>query len=108
MIQHRAAHFVLNKPWRCNHKDSTTEMLLTLNWPSLEKHRKQSHLILLFKLLNNMIHIPTEHLPVPSPLTNTRSNHNQKLLQLFAKTNYYQNSFYQGRSKTGIILKLRT
>ena len=35
--------------------------------------------------INNMIHIPTEYLPVPSPLTNTRSNHNQKLIQLFAR-----------------------
>ena len=76
MIQHRAARFVLSKPWRCNHRDSITEMLQTLNWPSLEKRRKQSRLILLFKLLNNMIYIPTEYLPVPSPLTNTRSNHN--------------------------------
>ena len=74
-------------------RDSITEMLQTLNWPSLEKRRKRSRLILLFKLLNNMIYIPTEYLPVPSPLTNTRSNHNRKLLQLFARTNYYQNSF---------------
>ena len=89
MIQHRAAHFVLNKPWRCNYGDSITEMLLTLNWLSLEKRRKQSRLILLFKLLNKMIYIPTEYLPIPSPLTNTRSNHNRKLIQLFARTNYY-------------------
>ena len=40
-----------------------------------------------------MIHIPAEYLLVPSPLTNTRSNHNQKLIQLFARTNCYQNSF---------------
>ena len=93
MIQHRAARFVLNKPWRRNYRDSITEMLQTLNWSSLEKRRKQSRLILLFKFLNNMIHIPTEYLPTPSPLTNTRSNHNRKLIQLFARTNYYQNSF---------------
>ena len=40
-----------------------------------------------------MIYIPTEYLPIPSSLTNTRSNHNQKFIQLFARTNYYQNSF---------------
>ena len=76
MIQHHAVCFVLNKPWRRNYRDSITEMLQTLKWPSLEKRRKQSRLLLFFKLLNNMIHIPTEYLPVPSPLTNTRSNHN--------------------------------
>ena len=40
MIQHRAARFVLNKPWRKNHRDSITDMLQSLNWPSLEKHRR--------------------------------------------------------------------
>ena len=30
MIQHRAAHFVLNRPWTRGHHDSITEMLCTL------------------------------------------------------------------------------
>ena len=93
MIQHHAAHFVLNIPWRRSHRNSITEMLQALNWPSSEKCRKQSRLISLFKLLNNIIYIPTEYLPAPSPLTNTRSNQNRKLMQLFERTNYYQNSF---------------
>ena len=32
MVQHRAARFVLNKPWRRNHRDSITKMLQSLNW----------------------------------------------------------------------------
>ena len=93
MIQHRAARFVLNKPWRRNHRDSITDMLQSLKWPSLEERRRHSRLILLFKFLNRLIHIPNQYLPAPSPLNITRSNHNQKLAQLYARTNRYLYSF---------------
>ena len=36
MIQHRAARFVLNRPWTRGHHDSITEMLCTLEWTTLE------------------------------------------------------------------------
>ena len=93
MIQHRAARFVLNKPWRRNHKDSITDMLIRLKWQSLENRRRHSHLILLFKFVNKMIHIPTQYLPAPHPLTTTMANHDQKLMQLFTRTNRYLYSF---------------
>ena len=35
MVQHRAARFVLNKPWKRHHHNSITEILQELNWPSL-------------------------------------------------------------------------
>ena len=93
MIQHRAARFILNKPWRRNNRDSITDMLRSLNWPSLQEHRRHSHLFLFFKFLNGMVHIPIQYLPARSPLTITRSNHNQKLMQLYARTNRYHYSF---------------
>ena len=39
------------------------------------------------------MHIPTQYLPVPSPLTIIRENHNQKLMQLYARTNRYHYLF---------------
>ena len=42
MIQHRAARFVLNKPWRKNYRDSITDVIQSLNWLSLEKRRRDS------------------------------------------------------------------
>jgi len=36
MIQHRAARFVTNKPWRRDHPDSITAFLHELNWPTLQ------------------------------------------------------------------------
>ena len=53
MIQHRAARFILNKPWRKNYRDSITDMIQSLNWLSLEKCRRDSRLILSFKFLNS-------------------------------------------------------
>jgi len=41
MLQHRAARFVLNRPWRRNCRDSVTDMLTTLNWQPLEKRRSK-------------------------------------------------------------------
>ena len=93
MIQHRAARFVFNKPWRRNHRDSITDMLSSLNWPSLEKRRRHLRLILLFKFINRIIHIPSQYLPAPSPLTITRTNHNQKFMHLYARTDRYHFSF---------------
>ena len=51
MLQHRAAHFVLNKPWyRQQHIESITKMLADLHWPTLQNCRKQVRHILMFKL----------------------------------------------------------
>ena len=93
MTQHRAARFVLNRPWRRNCRDSITNMLLTLKWPSLEEWREQSRLMLLLQFINELIYIPSQYLPVLSPATYTRSNHPLKLQHLYARTNQYSYSF---------------
>jgi len=95
MIQHCTARFVLNKPWRRNCRDSITNMLLTLKWPSLKERRKQSCLTLLFKFINKLIYIPSQYLPVLSPATHTRSNHSLKLHHIYVRTNLYSYSFYE-------------
>jgi len=80
MIQHRAARFVLNRPWRRNMQDSITEMLTSLEWPPLKLCRKCGRLTLLYKIIHNLIEIPSSYLPTLSPVTITRSNHDQKFL----------------------------
>ena len=67
MVQHRAAPFVLNRPWIRGHHDSITEMLRTLEWTTLETQRSHSHLLLLFKILNHHISIPDQYLPIRNP-----------------------------------------
>jgi len=80
MIQHRAARFVLKKPWRRNYQDYVSSMLADLQWPLLSQRRKCARLTLLYKSFN-LLSIPSTYLPVPTPLFLTRSNHNQKFLQ---------------------------
>ena len=78
MIQHRAACFVLNKPWNRHQRDSITNMLKDLNWPSLQERRKQSRLILCTRSTDcSRLMSPTL-----SPLTRTRAHHPQKFLHL--------------------------
>ena len=79
MIQHRAARFVLNQPWNRQHRDSISELLQNLKWPSLQARRKQARLIFLFKILNGLICIPNQCLPPPFPVTITRSRNPIKL-----------------------------
>ena len=39
MVQHRAAHLVLNQPWTRGRHDSITEILHTFDWTTLETQR---------------------------------------------------------------------
>ena len=58
MIQHRAARFVLNRPWKRHQRDSITDMLRELNWPSLQDRRKYARLILMYKVVNRLLIVP--------------------------------------------------
>jgi len=42
---------------------------------------------------NNLINVPNQYLPVPSPVTSTRANHPLKLLHMYARSNCCRNSF---------------
>ena len=92
MIQHRAARFVLNKPWNRHHCDSITEMLSELNWPSLQERRKQARLILLYKIVNHLLVVPNRCLPSLNQ-TATRAHHDQKFNQIQSSVNTYLYSF---------------
>ena len=94
MIQHRAARFILRKPWRRNVRDSVSSMLAELQWPSLSQRRKCARLTLLYKSLNNIVSIPPTYLPVPTPLSSTRSNHGQKFLHYHTSVDCYKFSFF--------------
>ena len=94
MVQHRAARFVLSRPWTRSQHDSITEMLHTLKWTSLETRRRHSRLILLFKLLHHQISIPNQYIPARAQSEITRANHSMKLSQPFARTNIYLHSFF--------------
>jgi len=93
MIQHRAARFVLNKPWRRNDEDSVSQMLTVLNWPSLQDRRKYSRLLLLYKIVNNQFQIPMNYLPYQVNC-NTRAQHPSKYRHYQVSTEVYRYSFF--------------
>jgi len=94
MTQRRATRFVMNRPWRRDMRDSVTEMLTSLEWPSLQVRRKCARLTLLYKIIHNLIEIPIHYLPTLSPVTTTRFSHNQKFLHYQTSIDNYKYSFF--------------
>ena len=86
MVQHKAARFVLNKPWNRHHHDSITEILQELNWPSLPQCRKQARLILLYKIVNNLLFVQS-HCLLSLNLSVTRTYDDQKFHQTQSSIN---------------------
>ena len=97
MIQHRAARFVLSKPWLkseyLHYRDSITDMLLSLKWPSLEHRRLHARLMLLFKILTDNLIVPSRCLPILTPVQSTRAHHQLKLAHIQTRIDIYRYSF---------------
>ena len=72
----------------------TAAMIDQLNWQKLENHRNNSFLCLLFKIMRQQIHVPTDDIPPPAPTTITRSSHERNLLVPYARTDVYKDSFF--------------
>ena len=113
MIQHRAARFVLNKPWhRFSQQHSITDILNYLQWPSLKSRRRNARLILLFKIVSNLLVLPNHCLPQPTPVSYTRANNPLKCAQLQSRIDLYKYSFLPRTivtvsGKTGLIAHLK-
>ena len=93
MIQHRAARFVMNKPWRRNQRDSITNIISNLNWPTLQERRRSARLVLLDKILHNLLIIPNSYLPMISSVSRTRNSHIFKLTPYQPRIDLYKYSF---------------
>jgi len=94
MIQHRAARFVMNQPWRRNVRDSITSLLSSLKWPTLQLRRECTRLTLLYKITNNILQIPSDYLPTPSSITSTRSRNDRKFLHYQTTMDCFKYSFF--------------
>ena len=96
MVQRRSTRFVYNDFARTS---SVTSMLNNLNWPLLQQRRDIAKVIMFYKIINNLISIPHDHITI-SPVS-TRG-HNLRYIQLAAKSNTYLFSFFPRRSNCGI------
>ena len=93
MVQHRAARFVTGQPWRRNNRDSITNILENLQWPTLQERRKSARLVLLYKVLHDLLIIPNCYLPFKSIVLRTRHSHNFKLVPYQPRIDVYKYSF---------------
>ena len=68
-------------------------MLQSLNWPTLQHHRKRMRLTLLYKSINSLLalKIPSYFIPIS---TNTRTHHHQSYHFTHIRTDAYMNSFF--------------
>ena len=74
MVQRRAARFVKS---RYRRTDSVTAILDDLGWPILSKRRKDTRLILFYKIINNLAQVPHEHI-LTKAYEGTRKKNNHK------------------------------
>ena len=87
MVQRRSARFVLNKKDRY---DSVTEMLSFLGWPSLQSRRIEAKLVMLYKIINNVVHVDLDDdILIPVTCHYTRAH----LMQPYTRVDPYKYSF---------------
>ena len=68
-------------------------MITSLDWESLESRRKKADLLMLYKVKNNLVSIPSQYHPLETNRA-TRCNHNQKLCHIRASTDLYKCSLF--------------
>ena len=89
-IQRSAARFVAQK---YRQTASVTSLIQNLGWTDLKTRRKDSRLVSMFKILNELVEIPINDHLIPAD-RRTRGGHNQAYKHLKANTTLGQNSFW--------------
>ena len=47
---------------------SISDMIATLGWPNLEQRHEVPRIILMYKIVNNLVEVPTDGILIPSEL----------------------------------------
>ena len=93
-VQRRGARFVMNQPTYRYPKASVSKMIQDLQWDSLQSRRNRSGITMFYKVVNNLVAIPSSyHLP-QSTVTSTRGTHPMKLLPIQTSATQYHHSFF--------------
>ena len=69
------------------------DILKYLEWLTLEQRHKELKILMLFKIMNHFVEVPSEELLIPSSCAYTRG-HNKKIRQLPTRLKSFQNSFF--------------
>ena len=92
-IQRRAARFVLNDYYQYS---SVTDMLNRLSWQPLQIHRSSLKLIMFYKIVNQLVNIPSRHLKETCCCSR---KHSQCYQQMQTRIDAYANSFFPSTIK---------
>ena len=87
-VQRQSARFIMAD---YSYYSSVTNMLTNLNLSSLESRRTTTSIILLYKIIHNLIEIPSSDL---IPITSCTRGHHQRFQHIYARTSLYSNSFF--------------
>lgn len=77
MVERRAARFVKNMPYRRDDPVSVTSLIQDLGWEPLHTRRLNHRLIMLYRISEDMVLLPTPYHPVSRPQMPTRGHHRQ-------------------------------
>jgi hypothetical protein len=86
MVQCRAARYATN---RYRNTSSVTDMLDNLEWETLESRRTKIQLVMFFKIINDIVDIPSSNYLIPAN-SKTRSNHSQKMQQYHTRSDVFK------------------
>ena len=75
MVQRRAARYTMND---YKYNSSVTSMLQELGWKTLEDRRKAIDLVMMYKIVNNAVDIPTSPY-IEYNRSRTLANHTYKM-----------------------------
>ena len=93
-VQRKAARFVNNKPYNPERPDSVTSMIQEMKWNTLEQRRIWTDVTLMYKVVNQLIAVPTAYQPPLATVRGTRSSHCMKFVPYHCRIHIYQHSFF--------------
>jgi len=88
-VQRRAARFIVND---YSTYSSVTDMLNRLGLPTLRERRAQARVVVFYKVINNRLLVPYDHLTPHQ--SRSRKGHNKRYLLPHTRLTVYQRSFF--------------
>ena len=90
--QRSAARFVKRNYART--EGTVTKLLQELEWPTLEERRSHARLALMYKVVNELVDIPSDPYLTPVTRQGIRRNNSNQYQQPHCRINIYKNSYF--------------
>jgi hypothetical protein len=94
-VQRRAARYACH---RHPNTRSVTEMIHSLDWPTLQERRLKTRLHIVYKIINKKIAVPYDNILIPNQ-SRTRSTHSNTIWQIQCSKDSFKFSFFCGTIK---------